>query len=490
MSEIIKWKINGLLTTLSPLHIGSGQSKDINELPDNAKFPNDDLFKNKVEISLVTTDYKKKAFIPATALKGNLRSWLKDKIDKPCLTDLFGSENTNTKQDLNAGKIIFNNAFISDSNDKKTSITNCSKYFNKIRRTDITTSVAIDRVNKTSVDSKLFHYEFVPPDISFAVNISGKTDEKGLFVLLKALEGFNCDNGISLGSNTINNWGRFNWKIEEVKVLKKDTLISFLENNKNNAELTFVTLKEKDILELQNCDLYNDIVPKNNTKLSLKIRLYFNGFFLVNEPFRVVKDDGNGKTPDHLPASSFRGAFRSQAEKILRTLEIKSCDTNKSCDAIYNIIDKKNNLCVACQVFGASGWKSPVHITDFIPVEDYKLQRQEFVAIDRFTGGGVNGAKFNAKAMVYPVMEGNIVLDIARLDKCGCGLIALTLRDLIEGDITFGFGASKGYGSCLAEIINLDDNIKQILGDSVVKFHEKLNEKKQNKKEIAGDGKE
>jgi len=28
----------------------------------------------------------------------------------------------------------------------------------------------------------------------------------------------------------------------------------------------------------------------------------------------------------------------------------------------------------------------------------------------------------------------------------------LTLRDLIEGDIPLGFGASKGYGSCIAKI--------------------------------------
>ena len=31
------------------------------------------------------------------------------------------------------------------------------------------------------------------------------------------------------------------------------------------------------------------------------------------------------------------------------------------------------------------------------------------------------------------------------------GLLALTLRDLLEGDVTFGFGAAKGYGACTAE---------------------------------------
>jgi hypothetical protein len=31
-------------------------------------------------------------------------------------------------------------------------------------------------------------------------------------------------------------------------------------------------------------------------------------------------------------------------------------------------------------------------------------------------------------------------------------LLVLLLRDLIEGDITFGFGSAKGYGACRARI--------------------------------------
>ena len=38
------------------------------------------------------------------------------------------------------------------------------------------------------------------------------------------------------------------------------------------------------------------------------------------------------------------------------------------------------------------------------------------------------------------------------------GLLALTLRDLIEGDIPLGFGASKGYGACHATITSLHVN--------------------------------
>jgi hypothetical protein len=35
------------------------------------------------------------------------------------------------------------------------------------------------------------------------------------------------------------------------------------------------------------------------------------------------------------------------------------------------------------------------------------------------------------------------------------GLLALTLRDLIEDDIPLGFGAAKGYGACHAAITDI-----------------------------------
>jgi hypothetical protein len=69
------------------------------------------------------------------------------------------------------------------------------------------------------------------------------------------------------------------------------------------------------------------------------------------------------------------------------------------------------------------------------------------LAIDRFTGGGADGLKFNAQAVYQPVLSGTLRLDVRRLDLWALGLLALTLRDALEGDLTFGFGASKGYGA-------------------------------------------
>src|SRR5439155_26026717 len=116
-------------------------------------------------------------------------------------------------------------------------------------------------------------------------------------------------------------------------------------------------------------------------------------------------------------------------------------------------------LCPVCQVFGAPGWRSPLHISAFKtadPIGDEETQTQEFLAIDRFTGGGVEGAKFNATAVYRPTLSGTIGVDLKTLERANVGrwalgLLTLTLRDLIEGDIRLGFGAAKGYGAVRAK---------------------------------------
>lgn len=97
-------------------------------------------------------------------------------------------------------------------------------------------------------------------------------------------------------------------------------------------------------------------------------------------------------------------------------------------------------------------------MSDFTPIEDGgKEFHQDFVAIDRFTGGGAESLKFDAKSFHRPVLRGSLTLDLeavqrARPGEWCLGLMALVLRDLCEGDIPLGFGAAKGYGACTASL--------------------------------------
>jgi CRISPR-associated protein (TIGR03986 family) len=81
-----------------------------------------------------------------------------------------------------------------------------------------------------------------------------------------------------------------------------------------------------------------------------------------------------------------------------------------------------------------------------------RTPRQDFVAIDRFTGGAADGAKFDACYADRPTLKSRLTLDLIGLEPPDIALLALGLRDVCEGKVTFGFGASKGYGEASGTI--------------------------------------
>jgi hypothetical protein len=108
-------------------------------------------------------------------------------------------------------------------------------------------------------------------------------------------------------------------------------------------------------------------------------------------------------------------------------------------------------------MLGASGWRSPIEIGDFELVGTAQEHPQEFVAIDRFTGGAAEERKFNARGLYAPAFRGRLRIRLDRAKAAGVEgwgwlWLVFLLRDWMEGDITFGFGAAKGYGACTALI--------------------------------------
>jgi CRISPR/Cas system CSM-associated protein Csm3 (group 7 of RAMP superfamily) len=269
-----------------------------------------------------------------------------------------------------------------------------------------------------------------------------------------------------MGANTGNGFGRFVWQLTEVKELSEGGVRRWWESGCKESGMEIIATHGARIDKFSAPPLS---LP--SSFLTIGVTLKFAGSFLVNDPSRVSKV--RGATVDHrprldsngnpmLPESSFRGAFRSHAEKIIRTIGGHACridalekgfnDPEKSCKAIQKKSNKAR-LCLACRLFGAGGWKSPIELSSFTLKQSGKKDFiQDFIAVDRFTGGVKDGAKFDAESVLYPRYHGVLRVDLQRMEPWGKGLLALLLRDLCEGDITFGFGSSKGYGACTAEV--------------------------------------
>lgn len=460
-------KIKGTITTVSPLHIGDGEMITKDKWLGKETGGRDD---QSPEIMTVATDCEGRACIPGKALKGNLRSWLADRAgDSEYILNLidsvFGTESQEDTEEnkTTGGKAEFHNSFV-------VSPETCSVPeggWNAVRLTKFKTSASRNRITGTVVNRKLYNLEYVPEGVTFGLTITGQDlEEDETALLLAACNGFQADEKsvpVTIGGNTGDKWGRFEWNLDTIGEIIPDDVMDWVENP--DREIGYDALKpvarEK---RTHLCKLAEQMVPVESSLLVISSDIVFDGPFLVNDTERTQKDEGAEEDkpdiPDLLPlldkdghaclpVSSFRGAFRSQAERILRTLYLNAAchSTVKPCPAIYDITDV-DELCPVCRTLGGAGWKSPVDYTDFQLKEDTSEMDfpQEFVAVDRFTGGAANQAKFNAEPVLRPVLTGEITINLKRIKPWMLGLMAYTIRDFMESDVTLGFGSGRWYG--------------------------------------------
>jgi CRISPR/Cas system CSM-associated protein Csm3 (group 7 of RAMP superfamily) len=186
-----------------------------------------------------------------------------------------------------------------------------------------------------------------------------------------------------------------------------------------------------------------------------------------------------------LSGASIRGVLRSHAEKIARTIttmknpykngaeaqkwfvdHCPACDPNESrpgealasCDTLlreHKVLSENDDagdqhLCLSCRLFGSTRRGSRLVVED-APYDketvggEPRLKMLDFLAIDRFTGGGADQFKFDALALWKPAFRLNLFLE--NPDEWELGWLALVLRDMQDGWLDAGMGSAKGFGS-------------------------------------------
>ncbi|MBX3517854.1 MAG: hypothetical protein KF815_13030 [Rhodospirillales bacterium] len=459
-----RWLIEGTLTLTSPLELRTGTSETR-----AVKGARDEEDKT-ADVALVQRDCGNLPCILGSSLKGALRSWLAERLpnEKASIENVFGRkpqawEKDRTKQAGLGGKAEFLDAFVA------------------VEAVTVETRgrAAIERTTRTAAHERLFHGEQVPEATAFKVQVAGDSlTPHEVALLLAAFQGFNAevdDLPISLGGGGARGTGRVLWRLVSVRCMDVDAVARWLGEPKPRPWHKAIsddprTACDRAALADQARALLAGAARP--AWLALDLTLKFDGPFLVNDPERVKeKEEGKNHpnfepTRDHngrplLPGSSFKGALRAQAERIFRTVHGE--------EALAKPEDNRGGTpCNEVEwLFGVGGWRGMLTVSDFReremdPPADAKqgFADQEFVAIDRFTGGAAEGAKFKARVAEAPELKGRLSLRLTRPGETVChyrarwalGLMALVVRDLAEGDITFGFGAAKGFGACTATI--------------------------------------
>ena len=72
MRFVNRWKIEGTLTTLTPMRVGNGYTIEAGERSTSTHLKAD------TKVNTVATDKFEKPYIPASAIKGNLRAWVEN----------------------------------------------------------------------------------------------------------------------------------------------------------------------------------------------------------------------------------------------------------------------------------------------------------------------------------------------------------------------------------------------------------------------------
>lgn len=444
-----RWLFTATLHTHSALRIGGGDDAlDVEEFD----MPIRNVTETEATIAKVNpvmVGHNNRPFIPGSSLRGALRALLAQANAAQSL-ELFGFMDHTGGQ---AGRLR-----IFDAPLQTAASGSATPGQHPERATQVLARTAIDPVRRAARLEKLIHQEAVPSGSTFdlRIELEGSADQATcLWTLLHALGNSPAGQGLSLGQGRSIGRGDISVRGLNCKQFDTHALQSWLDQ----ALQSSVTTPDLWKPELT-CTLSPD--PQLLTLLQqrwcpLHLTLEFHTPLLVSDPAKA-KARGH-KTDDPsanqhptldpkghalLPGSSVKGVLRSQAQRIERTLGWPQA---------------ADSPCL--RLFGqttAAGW---LRVSNFVGSSPAKDEDFEFVAIDRFTGGAADGAKFKFKALIKPTVQGHIALDTEALQRDirhapqsslqTLGLLALLLRDLFEGDLRFGGHHASGFGCCTAK---------------------------------------
>jgi CRISPR/Cas system CSM-associated protein Csm3 (group 7 of RAMP superfamily) len=545
MSAKIERIITGILKLKAPLHVGIGKANEPTDAPIRRSGDGKIFIPGRaIGGALRNTATLLAPRFTGEPCDGIRKEWTPQKICGCPVCQLFGEffpgvvdlekEAIGEEEGGFASKLWIEDAFVVNESTQPEAVHSPPPITTHIRD-----GVGISRSARAAHYGAKFDHETVPAETAFRLCMRWvDTDEDSTAlrgeILAAALAEWQAGRG-RIGSNASRGMGGFILEPQSIQVYEKkldtaEKLFQYLladqhenlgsegwltplsnwldsamaEARKNICEVALMKKGGKDSHD------YSQDVTRSFANVTMTLNLM--GPFLSNEPlvaglsgfdhaptvdqvFRE-KDSNFRAGKPIITGASLRGAIRSHAEKIARTLAmlkikarmgddfgimrgefLKKCPAChplasnekdslplENCDSRWRKKEKDNikeiaadKLCLSCQLFGSARFGSRLIVDDAswaaaADPDGQSWKAQDFLAIDRFTGGSLEGAKFDAAPLVEPKLTFSMTLYNPRAWELGW--LALTLRDLKEGEMTIGFGAAKGYGRVTCENIS------------------------------------
>lgn len=457
------WRVRGTIRLLTPLSIGTGSAQPI-------QIPQQDGSWHDRHVIAVTLDHRGLPYIAASSFKGALNALAQDcNLSEAHRSMFFGVVQADKTK---PGAVEFCNLMLASAPQNGSALPN----WDASSQTANVEHVVRNRDYGTAQEQLLFLEQTVVPGsiFTFECTVRGAQEDaiRDLLSLL-ALAG-QANSPLRLGAGKASDNGRISWSLTDVQLLDKPQVQVLWQSLLEQTSTTPLQIWAAPVSRVVTV-APSTLTVKPDQWLTLPaLALNFHSPFLVYhsvaKPDQQIDSTGATRQvvprANHagraiLPTDSLHGALRSQAERILRTVNMPVVEGYKQ-DAAADV-KAAAKLDLAAILFGAPGWGSVLRISDFVVKGQAKTLTHEMLAIDRLTGGGKDGAKFTIEALDCPQLAGDIALDLRRLAlldaQCpgvaakALGLLAHVLRDLDEGDLPLGYGAAKGYGRCRSNTV-------------------------------------
>ena len=321
---------------------------------------------------------------------------------------------------------------------------------NKQVKTSIRDGVRIVHQSGSAAPGAKFDIEVVERETEFELNLEcvirqGDDNAELTRLFLGILCGFKEGN-IRLGARTRRGYGSgkvASWEIRDLQMNNEEHVMAWLRGKVWSCTASPLEKRLKDYSLGSHYRQYLRVEADFELRTSLLIR---SSSGHPNDP-DMIHLRSNGEPV--VPGTSFAGAFRHRTTLISKT--IGWTDEN-AVDEMFGYVREQS------KTQESDSQASRIWIEEHL-VENFKEedQSQDRVAIDRFTGGSLDGALFNEKPL-YPICLKNIAeekprrhlrftLTLEEPEDAEIGLLLLTLRDFWHGHAALGGETSNGRGT-------------------------------------------
>lgn len=189
------------------------------------------------------------------------------------------------------------------------------------------------------------------------------------------------------------------------------------------------------------------------------------------EPLRTVPPNGNLV----LPGSSVRGALRSRASRIARTVLAARGELPATwdCTGVHDQLAQDPQL--VKDLFGSTEHRGALSVLDTLAAGGGTKREVTHNAGDRWTGGVAEGALYKEEVHDVPWNEIRLELDLTMLggdahrQRAAWCLLGLTLAELAAGTLPLGSRGTRGLGQVRVERLTVSGGA-EILGEEPWSF--------------------